>query len=200
MSVRFLCTSCNTSIKAKDEYSGKTVRCPHCRERTVVPTDDQPNDVLELGDDYGLAAMSVGEIEIDSPEMHIEKPRKKLGPVTLPDTQGGHHRESIDERPSVSPVEPQEKYVLLLRASFGLRVIAACATIVWLYILGGEFIEFALGDKDAAKTDDIYLSPFLQLAMTLIVGASAVCLLAGASESLRALLDIRNSLVRSTRR
>lgn len=200
MSVRFLCTSCNTSIKAKDEYSGKTVRCPHCREKTVVPTDDQPNDVLELGDDYGLAAMSVGEIEIDSPEMHIEQPRNKVKPSPLPDTQRTPHLGAIEERPLPQAIEPQGQYTLLLRASLGLRVAAACAAVIWLYILGGELIEFSLGGKEGDQSDKVYLSPFLQLAMTFIVGTSAVCLLVGASESLRALLDIRNSLARTGRR
>lgn len=200
MSVRFLCASCNTSIKAKDEYSGKAVRCPHCRERTVVPSDDQPNDVLELGDDYGLAAMSVGEIEIDSPEMHVEQRRSKSKPAPLPDTQRTPHLGAIEERPMPQAVEPQGQYLLLLRASLGLRALAACTAVVWLYILGGKFIEFAMGGKDVEQTAEVYLSPFLQLAMTFIIGASAVCLLAGASESLRALLDIRNSLVRSARK
>lgn len=199
MSVRFLCTSCNTSIKAKDEYSGRTVRCPHCREKTVVPTDDQPNDVLELGDDYGLAAMSVGEIEIDSPEMHVEKPRSRSAPAPLPDTLRVPFPEPIVESPS-SSIEPHGQYQLLLRASLGLRIVAGCAALVWLYILGGEFIEFALGSKPPEQTGVTYLSPLLQLAMTFIVGASVVCLLVAASECLRVLLDIRNSLVRSGRR
>ena len=188
------------SIKAKDEYSGKAVRCPHCRERTVVPSDEQPNDVLELGDDYGLAAMSVGDIEIDSPEMHVEQPRSKHRPAPLPDTQRAPHLGAIEERPLALVIERPGQYSLLLRASLGLRVLAACASIVWLYILGGEFIEFAMGNKSAEQADSALLSPFLQLAMTFILGASVVCLLAGASESLRALLDIRNSLARSVRR
>ncbi|MDX1929311.1 MAG: hypothetical protein SFV81_22480 [Pirellulaceae bacterium] len=200
MSVRFLCTSCNTSIKAKDEYSGKTVRCPHCREKTVVPNDDQPNDVLELGDDYGLAAMSVGEIEIDSPEMHIEKPRTRSAPAPLPDTLRVPFPEPLVESPAHNTSEPHGQYQLLLRASLGLRIVSGCAALVWLYILGGEFIEFMVGSKEAEPAGGAYLSPLLQLAVTFIVGASAVCLLAGASESLRALLDIRNSLARTGRR
>ncbi len=200
MSVRFLCASCNTSIKAKDEYSGKTVRCPHCREKTVVPTDDQPNDVLELGDDYGLAAMSVGEIEIDSPEMHIEKPRTRSAPAPLPDTLRAPFPDPIVESHSHTTGEPHGQYQLLLRVSFGLRIVAGCAALVWLYILGGEFIEFAVGTKQSEQAGVTYLSPLLQLAMTFIVGGSAVCILAATSESLRVLLDIRNSLVRSGRR
>ena len=102
--------------------------------------------------------------------------------------------------PMAPLVEPQGQYSLLLRASLGLRVVAACAAVVWLYILGGEFIDFAVGGKDAEQSAEVYLTPFMQLAMTFIIGASAVCLLAGASESLRALLDIRNSLARASRR
>lgn len=199
MSVRFLCTSCNTSIKAKDEYSGKVVRCPHCRERTVVPSDDQPNDVLELGGDYGLAAMSVGDIEIDSPEMHVDKPRSRPVPAPLPDTQRVSHLRAIDERP-MPTVEPNGQFSWLLRASFGFRALAACAAIVWLYILGGEFIEFAMGSKDTEQAGAAFQSPFLQLALTFLIGGSAVCLLVSAGEALKVLLDIRNSLAKSARR
>ena len=145
----------------------------------------------------------VGEIEIDSPEMHVDQTRSRSKAAPLPDAQSVSHRGAIEERPitpSAPLVEPQVQYSLLLRASLGLRVVAACAAIIWLYILGGELIEFAVGGKEGAPTDKVYLSPFLQLAMTFIMGASAVCLLAGASEALRALLDIRNSLARSYRR
>jgi len=200
MSVRFLCSSCNTSIKAKDEYSGKTVRCPHCRERTLVPSDDQPNDILELGDDYGLAAMSVGDIEIDSPEMHIEKPSSRPNTAPLSNTLHMTQHGSPDPRPPLVAVESLGHYPLLLRASLGFRVLAALAGIVWLYILGGEFIELIFGSKDTQQASQALLSPTLQFAMTFLVGASTVCFLAGASEALRVLLDIRNSLARTQRK
>jgi len=200
MSVRFLCSACNTSIKAKDEYSGKTIRCPHCRERTVVPSDDLPNDVLEVGDDYGLAAMSVGDIEIDSPEMHIEKPRSRPMVPQLSDSVRVTKPAAIEERPLAAATEPQGNYSLLLRTSFGLRVLAACAAVVWLYILGGELIEFLFRSKETEQASQSSFSPFLQLAMTFVVGAAAVCLLAGAGEALRVLLDIRNCLARTQRR
>jgi hypothetical protein len=59
---------------------------------------------------------------------------------------------------------------------------------------------YKLGSKPPEQAGTTYLSPLLQLAVTFIVGASVVCILVAASESLRVLLDIRNSLVRSGRR
>ncbi len=208
MSVRFLCTCCTTSIKAKDQYSGKMVRCPHCRERILVPTDDQPNDVLELGEDYGLAAMSVGDIEIDSPEMHSDRTKAMPMRAQFPDLPKSLPLNPPDERiprvhrqmpADLNAADPSESYSLLLRVSLSLRVLAACAAVVWLYLLGGELIEFTVGGQDATKTDATSLSSWTSLLAAFFVGASTVCMLAGGSEALRVLLDIRNVLARSQR-
>ena len=36
--IRFRCKSCNQKIVARDEYSGKRLRCPKCKNAIVVPT------------------------------------------------------------------------------------------------------------------------------------------------------------------
>ena len=206
MSVRFLCTSCGTSIKAKDEYSGKAARCPHCRERIVVPADDQPNDVLEIGDDYGLAAMSVGEIEIDNPRMHVDIPKARASmstavKTTTPLLPGAEYAAQElspvpPETTNISPATARNDFPLLVRASNGLLMLAVLGLLIWLYILGGQFIEFCFGGNREVTDSRAFGSSLLDLATTFLVGGALICLLAGISESLKVLLDIRNILNR----
>ncbi len=204
MSVRFLCSACGTSIKAKDEYSGKSVRCPHCRERILVPPDDQPNDVLEIGEDYGLAAMSVGEIEIDSPEMHA-KPSQRPGNVATAAMRNPMPIDApIERRTEVQDQVPRSAdpggFLILQRASLGLLIMAICSAIVFLYVLGGELVEYAFGEDPNTPQTRVFGSPLLDLVTTFIAAGTIVCLLAGASDALRVLLDIRNILNRSKQR
>ena len=199
MSVRFLCTACGTSIKAKDEYSGKSARCPHCRERVVVPADDQPNDVLEIGDDYGMAAMSVGEIEIDNPNLHLDKSRTRAPAATIAQTSTptGSAVEYVAQEIVPNPKSTANReFPLLLRASNGLLILAVFGSFVWLYVLGGQFIEFCFGGDKEAQATRAFGSSLLDLAATFLVGGSIICLLVGISDGLKLLLDIRNVLSR----
>ena len=41
--IRFRCKSCNQKIAARDEYSGKRLRCPKCKNVLVVPAVESAN-------------------------------------------------------------------------------------------------------------------------------------------------------------
>ena len=47
MPIQLECSSCGRVMKAKEEYAGRTLRCPACREPITVPRDDD-----EFAEDY----------------------------------------------------------------------------------------------------------------------------------------------------
>ena len=51
MTIRFTCSECASVLKIKNELAGTSGRCPKCKTKFVVPTEDSENDFLpERGD------------------------------------------------------------------------------------------------------------------------------------------------------
>ena len=77
--IKVLCSSCKTTIKAKESLAGQRVKCPKCRQPMVVPSSNlakQPsaprpktattatsqghNPLLDLLDEAGVESMPQG--------------------------------------------------------------------------------------------------------------------------------------------
>ncbi len=66
--IKFHCKHCSGKIGVKDEYAGKRVRCPKCKQPVRVPAPE-PDDDFELemvsagdgGDDFDLEMVSEGD-------------------------------------------------------------------------------------------------------------------------------------------
>jgi DNA-directed RNA polymerase subunit RPC12/RpoP len=53
--IRTNCVACGRKVKAEDKYAGKTVKCPNCGDRIVLP---EPETLSPPPDRYGVSERS----------------------------------------------------------------------------------------------------------------------------------------------
>src|SRR5688572_14373986 len=76
--VTFACLHCETKLKVESRFSGRTVLCPKCRNKTPVPENE------EAAGTYGVLT----DAEVERPEIKRRTPAeiwKSQGYVELPD-------------------------------------------------------------------------------------------------------------------
>jgi serine/threonine protein kinase len=93
--MRSKCTACGKSFKVKTELAGKKVRCPHCKDVTVVsPIDEMHSAPAHATTAAGEGALTTaGPLPVSAPKAvgspgADDEPFAFLGPAECPDEMG----------------------------------------------------------------------------------------------------------------
>jgi len=92
MPIAFRCPSCETKIRVKDAYAGKSGRCPSCQSKIRIP---RPAAKSKSADNAGTSAQSTGG-NATPPEQRQSRPATDLFDIPLDDLKS--EGEAIPER------------------------------------------------------------------------------------------------------
>ncbi len=202
--IRFVCSNCEHTIKAKAEMAGHTAKCPNCKKQVSVPQQNEVNSSFE--DDYGLAAMSVSDVDRDELQRDITRAKIELedhpshtarngfgtAPVSRPRTEQ-------DRQPMAVDHAANRRYPVLRAVSLALRLLAWMSAIIWFFAVAAILLGIDAGANPELNkaTSESFL---WRLANEFMRGATGVCVLIGASELIKVAIDIQNNTLASARK
>jgi serine/threonine protein kinase len=77
--IAFLCSGCGKSLKVKDEFAGRSGRCPHCQKQMTVPSADAARDNEGTETDAKTILPANLDAQLDSKTILPAMPRGNSG-------------------------------------------------------------------------------------------------------------------------
>ena len=66
MPIKFECSECSTTLKVKEQFAGRKIRCPECEAVNRVPTDQGESDDDDVVSRTRSSASSLGPNKLDA--------------------------------------------------------------------------------------------------------------------------------------
>jgi DNA-directed RNA polymerase subunit RPC12/RpoP len=158
MVFRVSCDNCGKSLKAREEFVGKKVRCPQCGHRLVVR---KPSGMLDDTEDVGLAPIDEQEErELLERERAVDQEFENVETYDLADTDSGEHR-SFKRKQTRRPETGAERAGIPVKDPFNLPFpeLTEDRTADWLAKNAPEFKELVrLQDDPSAKKQCLWLA------------------------------------------